>query len=83
MTEKNNSNLVVVYWSKDLDAPVYHFANENVSDINEFANIVIPKDVHYNVIEKKDVNNLAVPGMTNKILKNDTYNLYYEYLNAL
>jgi hypothetical protein len=75
---------VVVYWNIHNEKPVYNFANENITDMEDFASKVVPEGVHYNIVEKSDIYNLGVPPLTNITLTDDfSRKKYYEYMGAL
>lgn len=75
---------VVVYWNIHSGKPVFNFANENIKDMEDFAKKVVPEGVHYNIVDKSDIYNLAVPALTNVRLEdNQSKKMYYEYMAAL
>ena len=75
---------VVVYWNVHSEKPVFNFANDTIEDIEDFARKVVPEGVHYNIVEKSDVYNLAVPALTNiRLDDNQSKKMYYEYMAAL
>jgi hypothetical protein len=77
-------NLVVVYWSEDNNKPVYNFSNKNVKDVDEFAKIVVPPGVHYNIVHKDEIYQPAVPPLSRNVLNsNEQSSLFYQYLNSL
>ena len=77
-------NLVVVYWSNENKSPVYNFSNRNIKNIIDFANLVVPPGVHYNVVHKKEIYQTAVPPLSqNNLTKNEQSSLFYQYLNSL
>lgn len=77
-----NENYALVYWNSDLEGPIFHFLNENVENIKDFAEVVVPKGTYYNIIEKTDIHDM-VPPKTEKLLPNSISNLYFEYLKNL
>jgi hypothetical protein len=77
-------DLVVVYWSIETKRPIYNFANENIENIDEFAKLVVPEGIHYNIVHKDEVNQKAVPGLKKENLTDSEYeSLFYHYLNNL
>jgi hypothetical protein len=81
-----NENLVIVYWNDIIKGSVRLYGSSNISDMNEFAKKMVPEGIHYNIVHKKDVADLALPPLVREPLSSEgvtVENLFYEYFEAL
>lgn len=77
-------NKIIVYVNPHSNTPIYHHANKNINDMLEFARIVVPEGVHYNIINSDEMANETLPALTNYNCENDeSFKSYFEYLAAL
>lgn len=82
----NCENLVVVYWNNEIEGPVSFHGTSEIIDIHAFAKTVVPNGTHYNIVNKQDLSNSAIPRITNDPLvleSKNIVNLFYEYFGAL
>jgi len=78
------NDYALVYWDKNTKKPITHYLNENVTNILDFANYVVPQGTTFNVVHTNDLAHKTIPKKIELALTDgESKSLFFEYFKAL